>query len=360
MAGVTLEEVAARAGVSRATVSRVVNGDPRVNEERAGAVQRAITELGYVPNPAARALVRRRTDSIALVVCESDQALFGHPFWTRVIRGVCDGAAETDQQLVLLLWQTHDDAARIERYLAGRHVDGVVFIGLHGDDAMPVRLQRAGLPVVLGGRPFGAPTSASAGDTAGDPAGDSTSDPAVPYADCDNRGGARAAVEHLAGTGRRVVGTVTGPTDTTAGIDRLDGWRDGAAACGLDASADLVAEGDWTAEGGERAMAELLARRPDLDGVFVASDVMAAGALRALAAAGRRVPADVGVVGFDGDALPDGAPRPLSSVRQPAQEMGGTLVRLLSATLAGQRPDDVRFPVRLEIGASSAPVRGEP
>lgn len=343
MAGVTLEEVAARAGVSRATVSRVVNGDPRVNQERAGAVQRAITELGYIPNPAARALVRKRTDSIALVVCESEEALFGHPFWSRVIRGVCDGAAEADQQPVLLLWQTRDDGARIERYLAARHVDGVVFIGLHGDDSMPVRLQRAGLPVVLGGRPF----SAAAGDAA------------IPHADCDNRGGARAAVEHLAGTGRRVVGTVTGPSDTTAGIDRLDGWRDAVAACGLDASADLVAEGDWTAEGGERAMSELLARRPDLDGVFVASDVMAAGALRALAAAGRRVPSDVGVVGFDGDALPEGAARPLSSVRQPAQEMGCTLVRLLSAILAGQRPDDVRFPVRLEVGASSQPPAGD-
>ncbi|HEU4675404.1 MAG TPA: LacI family DNA-binding transcriptional regulator, partial [Motilibacteraceae bacterium] len=220
MAGVTLEEVAARAGVSRATVSRVVNGDPRVNEVRAGAVHKAIAELGYVPNPAARALVRRRTDSVALVVCESDQALFGHPFWTQVIRGVHDGAADADQQLVLLLWQTSDDAARIERYLAGRHVDGVVLIGLHGDDSMPVRLQRAGVPVVLGGRPFNVPTGG----------------PTVPYADCDNRGGARAAVEHLAGTGRRVVGTVTGPTDTTAGLDRLDGWRDAVAARGLDAS----------------------------------------------------------------------------------------------------------------------------
>jgi DNA-binding LacI/PurR family transcriptional regulator len=336
---VTLEEVAARAGVSRATVSRVVNGDPRVNEVRAAAVQKAIAELGYVPNPAARALVRRRTDSVALVVCESDQALFGHPFWTQVIRGVHDGAADADQQLVLLLWQTGDDAARIERYLAGRHVDGVVLIGLHGDDSMPVRLQRAGVPVVLGGRPF----SASSGGTA------------VPYADCDNRGGARAAVEHLAGTGRQVVGTVTGPTDTTAGLDRLDGWRDAAAARGLAASADLVAEGDWTAASGERAMAELLDQRPDLDGVFVASDTMAVGALRALATAGRRVPDDVGVVGFDGAALAEASDPPLSSVRQPAQEMGQTLVRLLLTTMAGGHPGNVLFPVELEVRTSSAP-----
>ena len=336
MSGATLEEVAARAGVSRATVSRVVNGDPRVNEARAGAVQRAIAELGYIPNPAARALVRRRTDSIALVVCESDRALFGHPFWTQVIRGVHDGAADADQQVVLLLWQTAGDAARIERYLAARHVDGVVLIGLHGDDSMPVRLRGAGLPVVLGGRPF-------------EPS-------AVTHVDCDNRGGARTAVEHLADTGRRVVATVTGPTDTTSGTDRLDGWRDAVAARGLDPSPELVAEGDWSSESGERAMARLLARRPDLDGVFVASDTMALGALRALAAAGRRVPDDVGVVGFDGAALAKATAPPLSSVRQPAQEMGRTLVRLLMSTMTGDRPDDVLFPVELEVRASSAPA----
>ncbi|HEU4675207.1 MAG TPA: substrate-binding domain-containing protein, partial [Motilibacteraceae bacterium] len=168
---------------------------------------------------------------------------------------------------------------------------------------------------------------------------------------------ARAAVEHLAGTGRRVVGTVTGPTDTTAGLDRLDGWRDAVAARGLDASADLVAEGDWTAASGERAMAELLDRRPDLDGVFVASDTMAVGALRALTAAGRRVPDDVGVVGFDGAALAEAADPPLSSVRQPAQEMGQTLVRLLLTTMAGGRPENVLFPVELEVRASSAPAK---
>lgn len=334
MASVTLEEVAARAGVSRATVSRVVNGDPRVNEARVGAVQRAIAELGYVPNPAARALVRRRTDSIALVVCESDRALFGHPFWTRVIRGVHDGAVAADQQLVLLLWQTADDAERIERYLAARHVDGVVLIGLHGDDSMPVRLREAGLPVVLGGRPF-RPS-------------------AVTCADCDNRGGARAAVEHLADTGRRVVATVTGPADTTSGADRLGGWRDAVAARGLDPSAELAAEGDWSVEGGEAAMAGLLARRPDLDGVFVASDAMAIGALRALRAAGRQVPADVGVVGFDGDALAVTTDPPLSSVYQPALEMGRTLVRLLLAVAAGEHPDDVLFPVELVVRGSSA------
>jgi len=314
----TLEQVAALAGVSRATVSRVVNGSPKVSPAVRAQVERAVAKLGYVPNRAARSLVTRRADSVALVVSEPHARFFSEPFFAGMVRGVSAALAETGVQLLLLIAQDLPDRGWLERYVVGGHVDGVLLASLHGDDPLPGTLERAGVPAVLIGRPV---------------------DQAAPgsYVDADNRGGAGKAVGHLARRGRRRIATITGSLDMGVGQDRLEGYRDGLAAAGLAGAGDLVETGDFTEEGGAAAMGRLLERPGGpVDAVFAASDLMAAGALRALRAAGRRVPEDVAVVGFEDSAVARYAQPPLTTVRQPIEEMGRQATRLLLAQVAGE------------------------
>ena len=314
--GATLEMVALRAGVSRATVSRVVNGSTRVSPLIRHGVESAIAELGYVPNRAARSLVTGRTGSIAVVITEPSGRLFSDPFFPRLLRGASGILSARDLQLVLLMPSSPEEAQRTGGYLTAGHVDGVLMVSLHADDPLPSRLAEADVPLVLVGRP---------------PRGTSAS-----HVDVDNRQGARSAVEHLVAGGRRVIGTIAGPADMAVGIDRLAGYREAIAAAGLVADPRLEAYGDFTQEGGAAAMARLLAARPDLDGVFAASDLMAAGALAVLADAGRRVPADVSVVGYDDSLVATSTSPQLTSVRQPIEEMGQEAARLLVEAVDGR------------------------
>ncbi|MEU7577178.1 LacI family DNA-binding transcriptional regulator [Streptomyces sp. NPDC041068] len=330
----TLEAVAARAGVSRATVSRVVNGDPGVREALAEKVRHAVDELGYVPNRAARSLVTRRHDAVAVVIAEPETRVFADPFFALQLRGISKELTAQDVQLVLLLTEGRDDHERVGRYLAGGHVDGALVFSLHLDDPLPGIIRRAGLPTVFGGRP-GWPEEESGG-------------PGAPYVDCDNRGGAREAVRHLVGLGRERVAHITGPLDQTSAVDRLDGFRDVLG----DVDPRLIAEGDFTPAGGERAMRELLDRVPEVDAVFAANDLSASGALRVLRERGRRVPDDVAVVGFD-DMLPvaEGAEPPLTTVRQDIEEMGRLMARMIlrgrGEEGAGSGPAQVVLPTAL-------------
>lgn len=309
----TLEAVAARAGVGRGTVSRVVNGSPKVSPEAREAVQRAIEELGYVPNRAARTLVTRRTDTVALFVSESEERVFGEPYFAGIIRGISAGLSDTGLQLLLAIAQSADDHERFERYLTGHHVDGVLMVSLHGGDPLPRHLEESGVPTVLGGAPVDAEP--------------------VSCVDADNHGGARQAVEHLAGLGRRRIATITGPQDMRVGVDRLAGYREALAAAGLP---ELVVTGDFSEESGERGMRELLAREPGLDAVFTASDPMAVGAMRVLKEHGRRIPEDVAIVGFDDSAYARHTDPPLTSVHQPLEAMGREMARLLVARIRGE------------------------
>lgn len=306
--GVTLDQVADVAGVSRATVSRVVNGNPKVGGDTKRQVERAIARLGYIPNPAARSLVTRRTDSIGVVIPEPPGMLFGDPFFPRLLRGVSAELSARRLQLVLLMPQSGEEERRLERYLTAGHVDGALLVSLHGNDDLPDALARRGVPVVVGGRP---PSGA-----------------AVSYVDVDNVEGARTAVAHLIEAGRKVVATIAGPADMAVGVDRLKGYRLAIEEAGRSRSAGLEVAGDFTQGGGTDAMRRLLDANPGIDGVFAASDLMAAGAIQVLRAAGRRVPDDVAIVGFD-DSIAAMTEPPLTSVRQPIEEMGREMVRLL-------------------------------
>ncbi|MEP6980427.1 MAG: LacI family DNA-binding transcriptional regulator [Nakamurella sp.] len=314
-AGPTLEQVGAHAGVSRATVSRVVNGSPTVGPAIRVRVAASIAELGYQPNRIARSLATRRTDTFALVASEPDVRVFGDPFFSGIVRGVMQVMNGAGLQVVVMMAQYAADLDRVERYVRSGAVDGVLLISEHATvDPLPAAMVAAGIPLVIGGRPM-------------DP------ELQVAYVDNDNVDGGRLAAAHLLAAGRRVIGTLSGPQDMCAGVDRLAGFT-----LGLGPAFDpaLVEVGDFTQEGGEAAAERLLDRRPDLDGLFAASDLMAMGALKALRRVGRAVPADVALVGFDDIDVARYAVPPLTTVRQSTLRQGRTMARLL---LSRVRPE---------------------
>lgn len=310
----TLEQVAALAGVGRGTASRVINGGEKVSERARQAVEEAIEQLGYVPNAAARALVKRRTDTVALVIAESEERVFGEPFFAGVVRGIGSSLAEADRQLVLLLARASERRGGLDRYLTRQHVDGVLLLSLHDDDELPDRIRAHGVPVVVGGR--------------------SREDVASGFVDVDNVQGAGLAVAHLVERGRSRIATIAGPADMVAGRSRYQGYAEGLAAAGRAVDENLVERGDFGQQSGADAMRALLERAPDVDGVFCANDLMAVGALQALREAGRRVPEDVAVVGFEDAPIARSAHPPLTTVHQSPEEMGREMVALLLATMA--------------------------
>lgn len=317
--------VAALAGVGRGTVSRVINGSEQVSPGTREAVQRAIRELGYVPNRAARTLVTRRTDTVALVVSESNQRLFSDPFFAGIVLGVGMALSERGFQLLLATGSSDTEHERLGGYLAGQHVDGVLLLSLHRDDPLPGLLEEAGVPFVYGGRPLG------------------VLEDEVSYVDIDNFGGGRKATRRLVETGHRRIATVTGPQDMIAGVERLQGYRAALAEAGLDFDEDLVVYGDFSYDSGAEAMGTLLERAPDLDAVFAASDLMGLAALRVLREAGRRVPEDVAVIGYDDSAIAEHAEPPMTTVNQPTELMGREMARVLVDRITGDFAEPARL-----------------
>ncbi|QDB78561.1 LacI family transcriptional regulator [Georgenia sp. 311] len=333
-AGATLDEVAERAGVSRATASRVLSGDPRVSDRAREAVRTAASALSYVPRQAARSLATRRSDALAFVVAESGDKFFADPFFAGVLRGAQVAAAERRRQLLFVVVANDDDRTRLEEYAAGGHVDGAMFLSVHGNDPLPGRVHRLGVPVVLAGRP--------ANPRVG-----------IPYVTADNVTGGRLAAQALLARGSLRPATVCGPCDMTASLDRLAGFRAELAENGIDLPSTAVTEGDFTISGGHRAMERLLESGERPDAVFAANDLMAVGALRALRARRIRVPDDVAVVGFDDVPLAADADPPLTTVRQPLEVMGRHMARMLMDLADGGQTTSATLAVELVTRTSA-------
>lgn len=332
---VTVHDVADRAGVSTATVSRVVNGNPRVGPQVRAKVTIAIEELGYVPNPSARSLMTQRTGAIGVVILESADRLFGDPFFGQLMQGINAGLSERDRRFVLMLAPTREEETRIERHLVSAQIDGIVLVGPHGADPLLKRLARRDLPIVVSGRPVGSPS--------------------VSYVDAHNRSGAESAVRYLVEAGRQTIATIHGTLDLPSAADRLNGYRDALKAAGRSLDPTLEISGDYRARTAAEAMETLLERHPRIDALFVGSDSMAIAAMQTIKDSGRRVPDDVAVIGFDDLPTALETHPTLSTVRQPIQAMGREMVRLVLQQInePGSAASQVVFATELVLRGST-------
>jgi len=317
MSRATIEEVAATAGVSRSTVSRVVNGSTAVSPEALQAVQTAIAALSYVPNRAARSLASRQTHAIALIVPEDTTRFFGDPFFASIVAGITGALGGSDYLLNLLI-ASDDPGDKMTSFVRNGGVDGALIVSHHTSDAFVERIADA-VPVVWGGRPL-------------------HRRPTEYVVDVDNTTAARLATQHLIDSGRTRVATITGPVTMLASVDRLQGFRSALADAGLSPFAEEA--GDYSESSGADAARRLLAEgRPDA--IFVASDLMARGALTALRSEGLRVPEDVAVVGFDDSQVALSTDPQLTTVRQPMYAMGEAMAGVLLSRLSGNEPPEI-------------------
>jgi DNA-binding LacI/PurR family transcriptional regulator len=323
--------VAKRAGVSTGTVSRVINNAQHVSQKARQAVERAVAELGYVPNPAARSLAGQRRGAVVLAISSDDPALFANLFFAQVVTGVSAVIEDTDLELLLVLAASERGRTRLARILQSRGADGVMLLALRENDPLSRLAEQSGLPVVHGGRSLDR----------------------VPqwYVDADNRGGARQAVEYLVSTGRRAIATITGELDMHVGVSRYLGYREALALAGL--SDARVAHGDFGEASGAAGMARLLDEHPDLDAVFVASDAMAAGALTVLRQRGHAVPGDVAVVGFNDIVTARYTQPALTTVHQPIEALGREMTRMLVRLVNGEQPTPLILPTTLVVRESA-------
>jgi LacI family transcriptional regulator len=312
----TLEAVASVAGVSKSTVSRVVNGSSQVRPDVVAAVNAAIQSLNYIPNRVARSLANRQTMAIAVVIPEDTTRFFGDPFFATVIQGISEAIEPSDYVLSVTVASHSAPAEKTRRFLLGGNVDGVIVVSHHSGDEFLTSLD-ATLPVVFGGRPF-LPEKHSSTN----------------YVDVDNAAGAAMGTQYLIDSGRKRIATIAGPDDMQVAIDRAEGWQRALVAAGREA--DLLVRGDFTRATGAEAMRQLLELDPTIDGVFAASDLMAAGAVAVLRERGIRVPQDVAVVGFDDISPATLGDVQLTTVHQPSREMGHEMGAMLLALLSGE------------------------
>ena len=296
----TIRDVAVEAGVSRGTVSRVVNNEPYVSAQARTAIEAAIARVGYVPNTAARNLVMQRSQAVGFIVHEPHSLFLEDPNIGAILLGANNALSRADYQMVCLIIDSERDSERVARYLSGGFVDGVIIVSARQNDPITQVLERLALPATFVGHPIGLRQGRFVG--------------------IDNRRSARAITERLMATGRRRIGMIAAALDRDSGADRLAGFTD---ALGPRFDPALVASVPlYEFSAGLDGMRALLERAPDIDGVFAASDAVAVGALEALREAGRSVPGDVGVVGFDDSAWALRSHPQLSTVHQPAAGLG--------------------------------------
>ncbi len=338
MQRLNLEEIGKLAGVSRSTVSRVVNGETNVSDSAKHRVEAVIEETGYRPHAAARSLASNRTGVIGLVIPSAAATLFDDPYFGRLILGATSASNSMGTTLALFLFEDEsDERSIIPRVVARGLVDGVIVTAADIGDPVTDQLQRATLPFVVVGRPH---------------------DPAIRFSvDVDNRGGARIAAQHLAELGRTRPALIAPPSNTTVGIDRRMGFLEGLAEAGLDIC-ERATEGTWTEASGLAAMESLLAHQPD--SVFVGSDRMAVGALRAIREAGLRCPDDIAVVSFDGLLPADQTSPRLTSLAQPVADLGRRAALLLKTIIDNPdtAPERIVLPPTLVVRESCGSPAG--
>lgn len=327
----TIRDVAAAAGVSRGTVSRVINGGHWVSPDARAAVEEAIRRTGYTANHAARSLATGRAGSLAFLLTEPQHLLFDDPTFALLLRGAAEALAQRSMTLVLLVAGTPAERANVAHFVGAGHVDGVLLISSHEADPLVEELLEAGVPTVCCGIPLGHEAQ-------------------VPTVSVDEIGSAREMTRYLRGRGHRRIAMIAGPHDTPGGRFRLVGFEQ---EMGEDFDPTLVEEGDYSQDSGAAAMTRLLERTRDIDAVFAASDRMAAGAVTVLRKAGLRVPDDIAVAGFDDSGLAATHVPPLTTMRQPWERLSDEMVSLLLDVIAGGAPEPITLPTTLIVRESA-------
>lgn len=329
----TIQDVADRAGVSRGTVSRVLNRSPRVSPDARKAVEQAIAACGYRANPHARSLASGRNDAVAVLLTQPQQELFEDPTFSLLLQGVSDAMTGSDTALVLVLAGNDEERRRAVGFLDSRHVDGVVHLSPHANDPMLGALLEADVPVVVCGSP-----------------GPRVSSKWLRTVTIEDRRGGYDATAHLLERGARRIAMIAGPEDATGSIDRIAGYRE---ALGRAFDPAIVAHGDFGPRSGRIALAQLLERDPSIDAVFCSSDRMAAGAYETAHELGLRIPEDLRVVGFDGHAIGLELSPQLTTVFQPIKQLGRTAIQMLAEWTNGSDPGHRIFPTELLVRSSS-------
>ncbi|MFI5262211.1 MAG: LacI family DNA-binding transcriptional regulator [Candidatus Limnocylindrales bacterium] len=334
----TSEDVARLAGVSRTTVSFVLNHrrDVLISDATRRRVEAAAVELDYHAHEPARQLAGGTSRTLGLVLCQEPEQVAVDALLAETLRGLATVArGSAFRVLVEALVPGVEGYADL---LHSRQVDGLVISGPRADDLVLRDPRSAALPIVLQG---------------------TLTESVVPSVDVDNHAGAREAVEHLIALGHRRVACIpNAPLAYTAAADRVAGYTAALRAAGLEADPALIAEGDFDAASGHRAMAQLLARGRDFSAVFVASDTVAVGAIAALRQAGLDVPGDVSVVGFDDVPLAAFIDPPLTTIHLPAFELGATAGQvLIERVRGGAVPAQTTLATNLVVRASTARYR---
>ena len=325
----TLEQIGERAGVSRSTVSRVLNEHPDVREEVRRRVEAVIEETGYLPNQAARALVSNRTGLIALVMLTEVDELFGDPYYSALVAGIQQGCAEHDLNFAIFpVHGSRGDSDTLTPQIAQGLVDGVIVTAGRRSERLVADLRARHKPMVVVGHP--------------------DDDRGLLRVDVENRSGSAHAVRHLLEHGRRRVGFIGATAEHRFGVERLDGYRDAIVTSGREVDERLIRLDEPTPRGGYRAASALLRERPDA--IYASTDPMATGVYRAIIEAGLQIPDDIAVVGFDG--LPNGPVLDpvLTTVVQPVVEVGRIAVGVLAS--GDEPPQLVVLPTSLRIADS--------
>lgn len=322
MEKLTIEQISKLAGVSQATVSRVINDYPHIRPEVREKVQRIIDETGYRPSVVARSLASDRSNVIGVVIPSAVQELFTDPYFPRLMQGISQTATARDLTLTLFIFHTREEEARTIRSVINTGLlDGLIIAANHKDLAfLPLLLDKK-MPFVLIGRPH-------------------ELEEQITFVNTDNIGGAYMATEHLINLGRARIGIIT-VFRNTAGDDRYEGFRRAMTDHNIPIFEDLVATGSFTTDSGYQAMKEILPGKPDA--VFACSDAMALGAMRAIREAGLRIPQDIAVVGYDNLPFANQAEPPLTTIQQPIKETGATAVETLIDILGNGAPAQCRM-----------------
>ena len=327
----TINDIARRVGLSKASVSRALNGKADVDPDTRARVLKAAERMGYVPSASARALSNGRSNCLGLLV-----PTLTWPWILEVLRGVAEEIERSGYSLMLYTTAAGEDSERafMSQVIPAGAVEGLALVIPLGMVEYFERLAKGGLPVVV--------------------VDDRGHYPDLPTVATTNVDGGRAATRHLVEQGRKRIAMLNGPHDFGCNRERLEGYKSALSEAGLRFDQRRVIDSDFKESGGASAMRKLLDSDPQLDAVFVANDIMAFGAMRALRDAGRRVPDDVAIVGFD-DIPPSALTHPpLTTIRQPLYEMGRTAASMVMAAIRGDRIEKrVELPTSLVVRESS-------